>query len=148
MNIKDFLIALNEDQLLKLAEQTGAMAEWKARKAPIDTLADPPAESLVESLASFYLSEEGCRSILNSMKDYERTLLLHLIKNVLWDSVSFREIEEKLLGELTGIEIKAAVIGLRKKGVLFSLRKLWGEILYVLPRDSAAQWHRVLLSCR
>lgn len=42
-------------------------------------------------------------------------------------------------------EIKLALLRLRQKGVVAVMKKMWGERIYYLPRDSFASWHQILL---
>ncbi|MCC3372980.1 helicase-associated domain-containing protein [Cohnella sp. REN36] len=59
--------------------------------------------------------------------------------------------EEKLLqaaseeGGRTGAEARVALQRLRGDGVLFAVRKAWGDRLYYLPSDMVKVWQRLLL---
>ncbi|WP_373229903.1 helicase-associated domain-containing protein [Cohnella sp.] len=46
---------------------------------------------------------------------------------------------------LTGAEIRVAVARLRRSGILFAMRKAWGEQLIYLPADTFAMWQPLLL---
>lgn len=48
-------------------------------------------------------------------------------------------------GGLSGAEAVIGLTGLRRRGVLFALRKTWGELLYALPFDTFGIWQRLLL---
>jgi hypothetical protein len=48
-------------------------------------------------------------------------------------------------GRWTGAEWRVALAGLRLAGVLFAVRKPWGDRLYYVPADMAAIWQRLLL---
>lgn len=48
----------------------------------------------------------------------------------------------------TGAEIRVALIRLRKSGIVFAVRKLWGETLLYVPTDTAVMWKRLLLPVR
>ncbi|WP_123039945.1 helicase-associated domain-containing protein [Cohnella candidum] len=45
----------------------------------------------------------------------------------------------------TGAEWRAGLARLRRAGVLFAIRKTWGDRLYYVPTDMAAVWQRLLL---
>lgn len=46
---------------------------------------------------------------------------------------------------LSGAEIRIAVARLRRSGVLFAIRKAWGDQLIYLPTDTVAMWQPLLL---
>lgn len=46
--------------------------------------------------------------------------------------------------DLSGAEFRYGLIQLQNAGILFALRKGWGERLYALPSDSFFIWHQVL----
>ncbi|WP_019007062.1 helicase-associated domain-containing protein [Cohnella laeviribosi] len=48
-------------------------------------------------------------------------------------------------GGLTGAEIRVALVRLRQAGIVFAVRKLWGETLLYVPADTAALWQQLLL---
>jgi len=50
--------------------------------------------------------------------------------------------------EMTGAEWRAAAAFLRRCGVIFAVRKTWGERLYYLPSDMVPVWQRILLPVR
>ncbi|WP_276352929.1 helicase-associated domain-containing protein [Cohnella caldifontis] len=55
--------------------------------------------------------------------------------------------EEEALrdGRWTGAEWRVALAGLRLTGILYAIRKTWGDRLYFVPADMAAVWQRLLL---
>lgn len=48
-------------------------------------------------------------------------------------------------GLATGAEWRVALAGLRRSGVLFAVRKTWGERLFYVPEDMVPVWQRLLL---
>ncbi len=46
--------------------------------------------------------------------------------------------------QLTEAEIKVAMIGLRKKGVLFTAKKTWGEYSFFIAEDLYPAWHKLV----
>jgi len=53
-----------------------------------------------------------------------------------------RSLEEKT--DLTGADIRVAVAKLRRSGVLYAVRKAWGDRLIYLPEDGVALWQPLL----
>ncbi|WP_141505918.1 helicase-associated domain-containing protein [Paenibacillus luteus] len=50
--------------------------------------------------------------------------------------------------ELSGAESQLGLAELEGAGVLFSVRKVWGERLYFMPLDSFGGWQRALFPCK
>lgn len=48
-------------------------------------------------------------------------------------------------GPWTGAEIRVALARLRQAGVVFAVRKSWGDRLYYVPTDTVPLWQRLLL---
>lgn len=51
-------------------------------------------------------------------------------------------------GRITGAEWRAAMAVLRRSGVVFAVRKTWGERLFYIPVDMVPVWQRILLPAR
>lgn len=48
-------------------------------------------------------------------------------------------------GGLTGAEVRVGLARLRRSGILFAVRKAWGDRLFYLPVDNIALWQPLLL---
>ncbi|XID95238.1 helicase-associated domain-containing protein [Paenibacillaceae bacterium WGS1546] len=48
-------------------------------------------------------------------------------------------------GEWNGAEIRVALARLRRSGIVFAVRKAWGDRLYYLPSDAVPLWQPLLL---
>ncbi len=55
------------------------------------------------------------------------------------------EAEIRRGGQVTGAEWRAAAARLRSCGILYAVRKTWGERLYYIPADMIPVWQRILL---
>lgn len=75
-----------------------------------------------------------------------RKLLLRLVRRYAGLPFGAEEAETRLLreGEWTGAEIRVALARLRRDGILFAVRKAWGERLLYLPSDTVALWQLAL----
>jgi len=50
--------------------------------------------------------------------------------------------------DMTGAEWRAAAAFLRRCGVIFAVRKTWGQRLYYIPSDMVPVWQRILMPVR
>jgi hypothetical protein len=72
--------------------------------------------------------------------------ILQLIVKRLGCSMFTLEMLEKLAAPFrSGAEVKIALAGIRKYGVILTFRKSWGELLYALPFEGFAIWQMLLL---
>lgn len=99
--------------------------------------------ALRDILSSQEWAEDWARQSDPSLKTLFARLLLR------FGSTAFEEekgAEEALKDGLhTGAEWRAGLARLRKAGVLFAIRKTWGDRLYYVPTDMAAVWQRLIL---
>lgn len=51
----------------------------------------------------------------------------------------------KQQSKLTGAEVRVALARMRRSGVVFAVRKAWGDRLYYVPTDMAPVWQALLL---
>lgn len=146
MNLNDLLQALPLENLISFENHTQACQlvhsgkEHSHRSLSLDEKRD----AVIQEICSFYESEDRCAALLNLLTAPEKQLLVYFLRSALWEAIPFRQMEDNLTHEMTGMELKAALIGLREKGIVFAFRKLWGEILYVLPRDISILWHSLI----
>jgi hypothetical protein len=133
-HLKSFL---NKIKALKLVQPVDSIG-------PASIPPDEEKDKIIQELLTLYESAEYCGRLLAVLPSQENQLLAYFLRDALWEAIPFRQMEEDLADDMAGMELKAAIIGLREKGVLFAFRKLWGEILYVLPRDISVIWHGLL----
>ncbi|WP_139998145.1 helicase-associated domain-containing protein [Paenibacillus paridis] len=127
----------------------------------LDKLSYEHRASLEQSPIWHQARERGMRWEEAAVKDEEilaasRMLPLYAaeVLSVMLRSFSAVPVEsERLLKELrkhsdlSGAECQLGLAELEGAGVLFSVRKVWGERLYFMPLDSFGGWQRALFPC-
>lgn len=97
-------------------------------------------------LARMLGSEQNIRLINESLYSLERRVLTMIVRRFGYSTFDWAKLERAGQKELSGAALKVALIRLSGKGILFALRKNWGEAGYVLPEDSFTNWTKMLLS--
>ncbi|RKN86657.1 helicase-associated domain-containing protein [Paenibacillus ginsengarvi] len=82
-----------------------------------------------------------------SLYDLERSTLTLLLRRFGCAPFDYAKLEKAGQKELSGAAIKVGLIRLSRKGIVFALRRKWGETDYVLPEDTFAIWRALLLPC-
>nr|WP_245347200.1 helicase-associated domain-containing protein [Cohnella lubricantis] len=79
-------------------------------------------------------------------KPLDRQLLLRLVRSYAGQPFGEEEAEARLrqAPAWTGAEIRVALARMRRDGVLFAIRKAWGERLLYVPADLVGVWQLVL----
>lgn len=127
-----------------------------------DLLARCPG-SLTEHLAAACGLQEARKGIGNFKRDLARTLTSGAYLERQWSflkdweretvrvcirSFAFlpfdRDMLEARAKGLSGAHLHAALLRLRRKGILYALKKTWGEEVCVLPEEALPVWHRIL----
>lgn len=117
-------------------------AEQLIRRMPESALAAALAEEFgleadpipAAALARKLVSPDYIRKSLAHMKPWEKDTLLQIVKE--FACLPFEQDRlEAAASFLSGAHIRAGLIRLRRRGILFALRKSWGEYVYVLPED-------------
>lgn len=73
------------------------------------------------------------------------TRILHRFAGLPFELESLMKIEAQT-HILTGADIRVAVARLRRSGILFAIRKAWGDQLIYLPTDAVIMWQPLLLA--
>lgn len=92
-------------------------------------------ETLRGFLVGLLTNETALQVMYNKLSTYEKTVLNYFVFHVGQDILTFREIES---GDRNGIGLTAfrlGLTGLRQKGLVYTLRRQWGEVAYVLPSE-------------
>lgn len=112
-------------------------------------LAEPDGSAI--SLERLVGDEGRLIAIYASMSELEKHTLERVVKRFGPRPFEMHQLEkqnhemsEQTGGLLSGAELKVGLAGLRRHGILFALRKSWGEYLYVLPTDTYAIWLKLL----
>lgn len=128
MRTEQLVRRMPESARLALAEELGVSASH-----------DP-----VGALIGKIVSPDYNRDSITHMRPWEKETLLHIVKG--FASLPFEQNRlEAGAPCLSGAHIRAGLIRLQRKGIIFALRKSWGEFVYVLPEDALGSWCSILL---
>lgn len=75
----------------------------------------------------------------------ERKVLKLIIDKVGYKPFNLGQLEQNINSTIVGAELKLGLLHLRQKGIVFTLRKTWGEHVYMIPRDTFASWYRLFM---
>lgn len=122
-------------------------------------------ERMPESLKQHYASEavyqtkveqgfelEACltspqilKSTYEKLDKLEKRLLRMLVLQIGYVPFSWSQLEQSGKSQFLGSELKLGLIRLRQKGIVFTLRKTWGEHIYFIPKDLFAIWQQMVM---
>ncbi|PYI54390.1 helicase-associated domain-containing protein [Paenibacillus flagellatus] len=126
---------------MKLAELLAGMPEPmqdEIRKANGWDRASAAIEALL-------LSEEEARNVEAALYDLERKTLQLVVRRFGYAAFDWAKLEKAGRKEMSGAALKVGLIRLCRRGILFALRRKWGETDYVLPEESFVVWRKRLL---
>jgi hypothetical protein len=93
-----------------------------------------------------HLSSKEAMARLHLLLSERECWILQLIVKRLGCSMFTLEMLEKHAAPFrSGAEVKVALAGIRKYGVILTFRKSWGELLFALPFEGLAIWQSLLL---
>lgn len=72
------------------------------------------------------------------------TLILTLFASTAFEPAALSRAAEQQ-GRFSGAEVRVAAARLRRSGVLFAVRKTWGDRLFYIPTDTVPVWQSLLL---
>jgi|GEM_PF-4518357 len=96
----------------------------------LDQLDDFEVRKRLEWLLS---SAEVSNYIYQSLNQYEKEALHSFIFFVGQDLLTYRQIEQGVHG-IKPYTFRIGLTGLRRKGIIYTIRRQWGEVAYVLPQ--------------
>jgi hypothetical protein len=133
MELREFLEQVNVRLLRQLAEENN----W-----PLSLLEEEDAAS---RLASYVKDEKTIAAIWESLSSSEKQVLTHFLFAVGHDILTYRQMEEyaRLSSPLVAY---SGLTGLRRRGLVYTLRRLWGEVAYCIPYDVQKALRRWLLA--
>ncbi|CEH28504.1 hypothetical protein AM501_21845 [Aneurinibacillus migulanus] len=133
MEIRYILEQVNERLLRRLVKEN----EWPSAH-PDGGLLD------IEDIARHITSHTAIERVWRSLTTEEKEVLLHFLFRVGTDMMTYRQMEEhaKIDSQLA---IYSGLTGLRQRGLIYTLRRLWGELAYYLPNDVQTAYRSWLL---
>ncbi|WP_409341093.1 hypothetical protein [Paenibacillus sp. MBLB4367] len=130
MRLNELLVQL-PDSVTAVYDEHPAVANRRKQGMPVG-----------QALASY----ETLADLLASMRRWEQAALRRIVLAFGSRPFEASALERAVKQDaLSGAELRLGLLQLRRKGVLFSLRKSWGEQLFVLPEDTFGIWQKLLL---
>lgn len=100
---------------------------------------------LLESIMGLLTDAQEQEKVLASLRPWTRGVLTAAVRAFGPLTFDQQALEAAALAEgYSGAHVKASLAILRKKGIVFGLRKSWGEELLLLPEDMLPLWHKLL----
>lgn len=97
-----------------------------------------------EDLGRLLGSEESVCRLNDTLFELERKVLGIIVRRFGHSPFDWARLEKAGQKELSGAALKVGLIRLSRKGILFALRRKWGEADYVLPEDAFPLWRKLL----
>jgi hypothetical protein len=114
-----------------------------------EIISNKPIEDLVMKgipLSQIMLLENTLRELFNSMKAWDRLTLKLILGKFATKQFSLSSLLDVMnSSEYSGAEIKVGLISLQRKGIIFAIKKHWGEISYCLPADTFEIWQNIMM---
>jgi hypothetical protein len=109
---------------------------------------EPIASLLQEGipLSQVMLSELTFIRLYNDMKHREKQTIKLIVRHFAtqpFDLLALQGAANE--SEISGAEVTAGLVSLRRKGIIFAMRKHWGENNYYIPTDMLGIWHQLVM---
>lgn len=101
-------------------------------------------EEIREEIVSLLHNEQHILHLFEYLSAYEREVLRTFVFHVGDDFLTYRQIEKGLQGIQPTI-FRLGLTGLRRKGLIYTVRRQWGEVAYILPQDLESLIYSVML---
>jgi len=128
MQLIAYLEQLTPSTLRKILEEHGLQTKQ----------ASP--NQLVELILDQLLEQEKIKTVYQYMNDNEKEVLNYFIIHNPNQMFAYRKLE-RLNGRLTRDQFEDGVTRLRRKGILYTIRRSWGDIGFIIPEDLYQAWH-------
>ncbi|TMV46074.1 hypothetical protein FE783_27000 [Paenibacillus mesophilus] len=96
-------------------------------------------------LARQLRSDEAVRLMVDSLFELERKTLDLIVRRFGREPFDFAKLEKTGRKNWSGAALKVGLIRLCRRGIIFELRRKWGETDYILPEDCFPLWQKLLL---
>lgn len=134
MELKYYLEQLSPSTLNKILDEL--RIESYKKLLPNDMV-----DVLNDNLTSF----ERIPALYQLMTKEEREVLSYFILYLPNQMLPYRKLD-KLNGQLSRDKFEYGITKLRRKGIIYTLRKSWGDIAFILPDDLFMLFHRFYFS--
>jgi hypothetical protein len=85
------------------------------------------------------------KTTYDSLYALEKRTLEVVIRHMGYELFDAPRLEKAALPTMSGAELKIGLIRLRQKGIVFTLRKAWGEQMFIVPYDTFPIWQQMVM---
>lgn len=118
--------------------------QMRAHESSMNDPVPASDEALREKLIKILSHPENMNCLFRFLIHYERKVLEYFIFQVGQDFLTYRQIEQGLNGIQPHI-FRLGLTGLRRKGIIYTVRRQWGEVAYILPTDLEVLFYSAIL---
>jgi hypothetical protein len=95
--------------------------------------------------ADLLTSREAMARLRLMLSERECWILQLIVRRLGCSMFTLEMLEKHAASSRSGADVKVALAGIRKYGIILTFRKSWGELLFALPFEGFAIWQRLLL---
>ncbi len=96
-------------------------------------------------LQDILTSPSMLRFTFESLHRMEKEALGIIVRHIGYEPFDDARLEKCGEGAVSGAELRFGLIRLRQRGIVFALRKTWGEHVYIIPSDTYPVWQSLVL---
>lgn len=128
MELKYYLEQLSSSTLKKIIEELGIKE---------DTVSP---NQLVNILNTKLIDKDNLPALYEAMSLEEKEALAYFIIQNPNQYIFYRRLD-RINSKISRDKFEAGLIKLRRKGIVFAVRKSWGEIAFIIPENLTHLWH-------
>lgn len=96
------------------------------------------------ALADCLTDERVLRNMWDHLSQADRNMLCAVVRQRCFLPFTDADLEWIAGKQMSGAEARVGLLGLRRMGIIFTMKKMWGERVYVLPREMCVIWQKIL----
>src|SRR3979490_1361785 len=109
-----------------------------------EIIRNKPIEALMMKgipLSQIMLSEWTVKELFNTMTAWDKLTLKLVVGKFATQQFNLSSLLDVMnSSEISGAEITVGLVSLQRKGIIFAIKKHWGENCYCLPADTFEIW--------
>ncbi|WP_202081010.1 hypothetical protein [Caldalkalibacillus salinus] len=146
LNLNDILPSLSPEvcQTILREIQYAQLNDHVAAKN-METSHTTPADPTRKLLQDTLIRRDVLQTLYNQLSEVEKQVLYYFMFQVGQDFLTHRQIEHEKTGHKSAY-FRLGLTGLRRKGIIYTLRRQWGEEAYVLPLDLESSLYDIYLA--
>lgn len=137
MELKYYLEQLSSSTLKKIIEELGIKEENKG------SFNSP--NQLVSILNTMLIDKDNLPNLYESMSPEEKEVLAYFVIQNPNQYIFYRRLD-RINTIISRDKFEVGLIKLRRKGIVFAVRKSWGEIAFIIPENLTHLWHGYFFS--